>query len=100
MTTWKGTAGRADCDRRSFRETGTRAARLAGALHDEFGVRPGDTVATLMANTADHLEAYLAVPAMGAVLHTLDPSLPGDELVAAATAGGARVLLTDPTGLP
>ncbi|KPC67905.1 hypothetical protein ADL27_58635 [Streptomyces sp. NRRL F-6602] len=100
VTTWKGTAGRADCDRRSFRETGTRAARLAGALHDEFGVRPGDTVATLMANTADHLEAYLAVPAMGAVLHTLDPSLPGDELVAAATAGGARVLLTDPTGLP
>lgn len=99
ITTWAGTAGGAEPDRRSFLQTGLRAVQLAGALHDAFGVEPGDRVATLMANTADHLEAYLAVPSMGAVLHTLDPWLPADQLVAAARHGGASVLITDPTGL-
>ncbi|RCG28125.1 hypothetical protein DTL70_03225 [Streptomyces diacarni] len=99
ITTWAGTAGGAEPDRRTFLEAGVRAIQLAGALHDEFGVEPGDPVATLMANTADHMEAYLAVPSMGAVLHTLDPWLPADQLVAAARLGGARVLLTDPAGL-
>ncbi|GAA2622566.1 AMP-binding protein [Streptomyces axinellae] len=99
VTTWTGTTGGAEPDRRTFLASGVRAVQLAGALDAEFGVSPGDTVATLMANTADHLEAYLAVPAMGAVLHPLDPWLPADELVAAATSGGAKVLLTDATGL-
>ncbi|NSC22399.1 long-chain fatty acid--CoA ligase [Streptomyces albus subsp. chlorinus] len=99
VTTWAGRAGGAEPDRRTFLESAVRAMQLAGALHDAFGIRPGDTVATLMANTADHLEAYLAVPSMGAVLHTLDPWLPADQLVEASRRGGARVLLTDPTGL-
>ncbi|WP_431980211.1 AMP-binding protein [Streptomyces qinglanensis] len=99
VTTWTGTTNGAEPDRRTFLDTGVRAVQLAAALHDDFGVAPGDTVATLMANTADHLEAYLAVPSMGAVLHTLDPWLPADQLVAAAVRGDARVLITDPTGL-
>ena len=51
-----------------------RAKQLAGALGD-LGVRPGDRVATLAWNDRRHLEAYFAVPAMGAVLHTLNVRL-------------------------
>ena len=48
-----------------------RIRRLAGALR-EAGVRPGDRVATFMWNTQAHLEAYFAIPCIGAVLHTLN----------------------------
>ena len=48
-----------------------RARRLASALL-RLGVKPGDRVATFGWNTAAHLELYLGVPSMGAVLHTLN----------------------------
>lgn len=56
-----------------------RARRLAGALA-ALGVRGGDRVATLLWNQSEHLELYFAVPAMGAVIHTLNPRLFPDEL--------------------
>jgi fatty-acyl-CoA synthase len=56
-----------------------RARRLGSALA-ALGVGPGDPVATLMWNQPEHLEAYFALPAMGAVLHTLNPRLHPDEL--------------------
>jgi fatty-acyl-CoA synthase len=62
----------------SFAEVAARVHRLAAALA-EMGVGPGDRVATLMWNSQEHLEAYFAVPCMGAVLHTLNLRLaPGD----------------------
>src|SRR5262245_66172219 len=57
--------------RASFADVGERAERLAAAIA-RLGVRPGDRVGTFCWNTQAHLEAYLAVPAMGAVLHTLN----------------------------
>ncbi len=57
--------------RRSYAETGGRAARLANALRS-LGVDSDQRVATLMWNNGEHLEAYLAIPSMGAVLHTLN----------------------------
>ncbi|MET9943257.1 AMP-binding protein, partial [Streptomyces halstedii] len=56
---------------RTFAEIGTRATQLANALRDELGVDGDQRVATLMWNNAVHVEAYLAIPSMGAVLHTL-----------------------------
>jgi fatty-acyl-CoA synthase len=56
-----------------------RAKRLALGLAD-LGIRPGDRVATLGWNSQQHLEAYLAIPSMGAVLHTLNPRLHYDDL--------------------
>src|SRR5438445_9331003 len=56
-----------------------RARRLASALED-LGVRPGDRVATFGWNSIRHLELYLAVPSMGAVLHTLNIRLFEDDL--------------------
>ncbi len=56
-----------------------RSRRLGGALA-ELGIRSGDPVATLLWNQPEHLELYFAVPAMGAVIHTLNPRLSADEL--------------------
>ncbi|MDH6119432.1 long-chain fatty acid--CoA ligase [Kitasatospora sp. GAS204B] len=65
---------------RSFAEVGARAAQLAYALRDELDATPDTVIGTLMWNNADHLEAYLAVPAMGSVLHTLNLRLPAAQL--------------------
>ena len=46
----------------------------------ELGVRPGDRVASFAWNSLRHLELYLAVPSMGAVLHTLNIRLFEDDL--------------------
>src|SRR5436190_23470184 len=51
-----------------FRE---RISRLAGGLAN-LGVQPGDTVGVMDWDTPRYLEAYFAVPMMGAVLHTLN----------------------------
>ena len=47
-----------------------RARRLVAALR-ALGVREGDRVATFAWNTQQHLEAYVGVPCLGAILHTL-----------------------------
>ena len=57
--------------RRTYAQAGRRAARLANALR-RLGVDADQRVGTYMWNNAEHLEAYLAVPSMGAVLHTLN----------------------------
>ena len=56
-----------------------RAKRLSVALRD-LGVSPGDRVATLAWASQEHLEAYLAIPSIGAVLHTLNLRLHPDDL--------------------
>src|SRR5215208_4088826 len=67
VATWTGEGSR----RMTYAEVGATAARLAHALRDDLGVTGDQRVATFMWNNAEHLVAYLAVPTMGAVLHTL-----------------------------
>ncbi|HVY46131.1 MAG TPA: long-chain fatty acid--CoA ligase [Minicystis sp.] len=76
-----------------------RAARLARAL-ERAGVREGDRVATLAWNHARHLELYLAVPAMGAVVHTLNLRLHPDEIGYIAAHAGDKVAVVDASLLP
>jgi fatty-acyl-CoA synthase len=71
-----------------------RARRLASALA-RLGVAAGDPVATLMWNQPEHVEAYLALPAMGAVMHTLNPRLHRDELSFIVNDAEDRVLIVD-----
>ncbi|MFD9451589.1 long-chain fatty acid--CoA ligase [Streptomyces sp. NPDC059985] len=97
VTTW---TGEAEPQRRSFAEIGTRANRLATALRDELGVRQDDRVATLMWNNAEHVEAYFAIPSMGAVLHTLNLRLPPEQLVFIVNHAVDRVVLVNGTLLP
>ena len=67
-----------------------RARRIASALA-ELGIGEGDRVGTLLWNQSEHLELYYGVPAMGAVIHTLNPRLHPDELgFIAGTQGTAR----------
>jgi fatty-acyl-CoA synthase len=75
VATWTGDGAR----RETYAELGARAAQLAHGL-TELGVTGDQRVATFMFNSAEHLEAYLAVPSMGAVLHTLNLRLPADQL--------------------
>ena len=65
--------------RSSWGEVARRARKLANALQ-RLGIKPGDRVATLAWNTHRHLEVYFAVSSMGAVLHTVNPRLPLDQL--------------------
>jgi fatty-acyl-CoA synthase len=80
--------------RSTWGESLRRARRLAGALR-ALGVRPGDRVATLCWNHDRHLEAYFAVPLLGAVLHTLNLRLHPDELAYIARHAEDRVLIVD-----
>ncbi len=50
-----------------------------------------------MWNNAEHLEAYLAVPSMGAVLHTLNLRLDPAELGYIATHADDHVVIVDAT---
>src|SRR3984893_432716 len=54
--------------RRSYAEFYARARRLGSALAKR-GVKPGDTVTAMLANTPAMLEAHYGVPMTGAVLH-------------------------------
>ncbi len=85
--------------RRSYAQTGERAARLARALR-ELGVDSDQRVATLMWNNAEHLEAYLTVPSMGAVLHTLNLRLAPETIGYIATHAGDDVVIADATLVP
>ncbi|WP_329404620.1 long-chain fatty acid--CoA ligase [Streptomyces melanogenes] len=96
VTTW---TGEAEPRRRSFAEIGGRAAQLAHALR-ELGVEDGQATATLMWNNAEHVEAYLAIPSMGAVLHTLNLRLPAEQLIWIVNHAADRVIIVNGSLLP
>ena len=53
-----------------------------------------------MWNNAEHLEAYLAIPSMGAVLHTLNLRLDPAQLGYIAYHAGDDVVIVDATLMP
>jgi fatty-acyl-CoA synthase len=80
--------------RYSWSETRARAARLAAALR-ALGVGRGTTVSAMLANTPEMIEAHYAVPALGAVLNTLNTRLDAALLAWQMQHCEAAVLLTD-----
>jgi fatty-acyl-CoA synthase len=90
VTTATGTGYR-DC---SYAELGRQAAQLANALR-RVGVTGDQRVATFMWNNAEHLTAYMAVPAMGAVLHTLNIRLFPEQILYVANEAEDQVVLVD-----
>jgi fatty-acyl-CoA synthase len=78
----------------SYREVGQQAAQLANALR-RIGITGDQRVATFMWNNAEHLTAYLAVPSMGAVLHTLNIRLFPDQIAYVAAEAEDRVVVAD-----
>ncbi|MFE9553677.1 long-chain fatty acid--CoA ligase [Streptomyces sp. NPDC006703] len=96
VTTW---TGESEPHRRSFAEIGGRAAQLAHALR-ELGVEDGQATGTLMWNNAEHVEAYMAIPSMGAVLHTLNLRLPAEQLIWIVNHAADRVVIVNGSLLP
>ncbi|MBS0394275.1 MAG: acyl-CoA synthetase [Proteobacteria bacterium] len=80
--------------RQTWAETYARCRRLAAALV-ERGVRRGDTVAVMLANTPEMVEAHFGVPMAGAVLNTLNTRLDAESIAFMLGHGEARVLITD-----
>ena len=78
----------------TFSEVAERAERLAKAL-TRLGIGDSDRVGTFLWNNQTHLEAYLAVPAMGAVLHTLNIRLFPEQLAYIINHAEDQVILCD-----
>ncbi len=86
-------------DEATFFEISKRAEQLAAAL-TRLGVQRGDRVATFMWNNQAHMEAYLAVPSMGAVLHTLNIRLFPDQLAYIINHAEDEVVIVDASLAP
>src|SRR5471030_3173337 len=80
--------------RYSWRETRDRSARLAAALRS-FGVGRGTTVSAMLHNTPEMVEAHYAVPALNAVLNTLNTRLDAPLLAWQMNHCEVKVLITD-----
>ncbi len=78
----------------TFFQIARRAEQLAAALAG-LGVGSGDRVATFMWNNQAHIEAYFAVPSMGAVLHTLNIRLFADQLAYIINHAEDKVIIVD-----
>jgi fatty-acyl-CoA synthase len=85
--------------RYTFADFYKRACKLAHAL-TKLGVKPGDRVATLSWNHFRHLEVYFGVPAMGAVVHTLNLRLHPNDLAYIARHAEDSVVVVDRSLLP
>src|SRR5215213_7140203 len=85
--------------RSTYAEVAQRARQLADGLA-KLGVRDGDRVATLAWNHQQHLELYLAVPCMGAVLHTVNFRLFADQVAFILNDAEDRVVAIDASLLP
>ncbi len=83
----------------TFAQVADRADRLAAVL-TSLGVRPGDRVGTFLWNNQTHLEAYLAIPCMGAVLHTLNIRLFPEQLAYVINHAEDRVIIVDASIAP
>src|SRR5262245_36512603 len=80
--------------RRSYRELYARARRLASALAKR-GIKRGDTVAVILANTPAMLECHYGVPMTGAVLNTINTRLDAPIIAFQLDHGEAKVLIAD-----
>jgi fatty-acyl-CoA synthase len=83
----------------TYAEVGDRVDRLCRAL-ESLGVEPGDRVATFMWNSQEHLEVYVGVPCMGAVLHTLNIRLFPEQLTYIANHAQDKVVFVDDSLVP
>ncbi|MEV6506401.1 long-chain fatty acid--CoA ligase [Streptomyces sp. NPDC051642] len=92
--------GEGEPQRRSFAAVGARSAQLAHALREDLGMADGERTATFMWNNAEHVEAYFAIPAMGAVLHTLNLRLPPEQLAWIVNHAADRVVIVNGSLIP
>ena len=85
--------------RYTYGDMSRRAKQLATALRS-LGVERGDRIATLSWNHDRHLETYFAIPAAGAILHTLNLRLHPEELSYIVNHAEDRIIIVDRSLLP
>jgi fatty-acyl-CoA synthase len=85
--------------RASFGEISERVDRLARVLR-RLGIEPGERVGTFAWNNQRHFELYMAVPCIGAVLHTLNVRLFAEQIVYIVNHASDRVIFVDDSLVP
>ncbi|HEY2766914.1 MAG TPA: long-chain fatty acid--CoA ligase [Solirubrobacteraceae bacterium] len=85
--------------RASFGQISERVDRLARVL-TRLGIEPGDRVGTFAWNNQRHFELYMAVPCLGAVLHTLNVRLFAEQIVYIVNHASDRVIFVDDSLVP
>ncbi len=88
-----------DLERFSYGQLRDRVGRLASGLAG-LGVSAGDTVGVLDWDSNRFLEAYFAVPMMGAVLQTVNVRLTPEQIAYTINHGGSSVLLVNDDFVP
>ena len=83
-----------DLKRFTYRQISERISRLASAL-SKAGVEPGDTVGVLDWDSHRFLEAFFAIPMMGAVLQTVNVRLSPEQIAYTIDHAGASTLLVN-----
>ena len=80
--------------RRNYAELYARTRRLASALAKR-GIKRGDTVSVMLANTPAMLEAHYGVPMTQGVLNTLNTRLDAAIIAFSLDHAETKVLITD-----
>ncbi len=80
--------------RQTWLQTCERSRRLASALV-AAGIARGDTVAAMLSNTPEMIEAHFGVPMAGAVLNALNTRLDADAIAFMLEHGEAKAILVD-----
>jgi fatty-acyl-CoA synthase len=85
--------------RTTYGEIHGRAKRVSKVLLD-WGIKPGDRVATLAWNTARHIETWYGIMGIGAVCHTLNPRLFPEQLGYIINHAEDKIIFVDMTFIP
>ena len=80
--------------RYTWQETYARSRRLGSAL-EKRGIGVGDTVAVMLPNIPEMVEAHFGVPMCGAVLNALNTRLDAEAIAFMLEHGDAKLLITD-----
>lgn len=78
----------------TYLEFDERCRRLASALV-QSGIKKGDTVSIMAPNVPAMIEAHYAVPAIGAVLNSLNIRLDAEAIAFCLNHGKSKLLITD-----
>jgi len=85
--------------RRTYAQFYARSRRLASALVRQ-GIRRGDTVSVLLANTPAMLECHYGVPMCGGVLHSINTRLDAAIIAFQLDHAGAKTVIVDSEFMP
>lgn len=82
--------------RYNYAKAQRRAGRLSNALR-RLGIERGDRVGTFAFNDHRHFELYFAIPALGAIVHTINPRIGAEALSYIVKHADDKLIFVDPS---